>query len=382
MIECKDSIEFLKSKAEYEFDISFSDVPYALGSEVIIGKDGKPEYKKARDFLNKWDMPNGKYWEEWFKETYRTLKHGGYCIVYGMDRQLLMFKYYACLAGFLERQSLYWLYLSNFPKSTEMGKSIDKHFKADREVTHVRELPDMRNNKLMRASVDNDSQKLQHNYTAPSTDLAKKYDGYRTSMAPLKQTHETIMIFQKPYKTKSCLHDTIARENGDKTCTSGAINIPGTRIPSSTDSPELRIHTPDMPTRYPSQMFFDEEAEEFLNSELECKSSDMGYKCIKYDTELYIYNKKVGKVERHLGLQEGTNVHPTVKPIDLNYKILKLFKLPIEQKIIYPFAGVGSEVIGGIQAGFNQYEACEINQEYVDIGNARIAYWAAELIVE
>ena len=46
--------------------------------------------------------------------------------------------------------------------------------------------------------------------TLPQTDLAKKYDGYKYSVAPLKQTCETIMVFKKPNKTGSVLHDTLA----------------------------------------------------------------------------------------------------------------------------------------------------------------------------
>ena len=69
------------------------------------------------------------------------------------------------------------------------------------------------------------------------------------------------------------------------------------------------------------------------------------------------------------------NNHPTLKPINLNYKILKLFKTPNEQRICYPFAGSGSEIIGGLKADFQNWSACEINQDYVDIANARIAHY-------
>ena len=129
-----DSLEFLKSFNDYEFDINYSDPPYALGSEVIIREDGKVDYKKANDFMNKWEMPTGIYWEQWFKEAFRTLKHGGYCIMFGMDRQLLLFKYYAKLAGFEEHQSLYQYFISNFPKASDLSKMIDKNLGAEREV--------------------------------------------------------------------------------------------------------------------------------------------------------------------------------------------------------------------------------------------------------
>ena len=122
-----DSLEFLKQLKDYQADIVFADPPYALGSEVIIRQDGKVDYAKANDFMNKWEMPTGDYWEKWFIEAYRTLKHGGYLIMYGMDRQLLLFKYYASLAGFQEQQSIYWYYISNFPKATNLSLSIDKN---------------------------------------------------------------------------------------------------------------------------------------------------------------------------------------------------------------------------------------------------------------
>ena len=119
MIIKKDSLEFLKSCNDFEFDLIYTDPPYALGSEVIVRPDGKLDYKKATDFMNKWDMPTGDYWNDWFKEANRLLKYGGRVILFGMDRQTLIFKYYAVLNGFIETQSLYWYFISNFPKASD-----------------------------------------------------------------------------------------------------------------------------------------------------------------------------------------------------------------------------------------------------------------------
>jgi DNA modification methylase len=69
------------------------------------------------------------------------------------------------------------------------------------------------------------------------------------------------------------------------------------------------------------------------------------------------------------------NNHPTLKPIDLNAKILSLFKTPNEQKICYPFAGSGSEILGGLKANLQNWFACEINEDYVKIANARIKHY-------
>ena len=76
--------------------------------------------------MNKWEMPTGEFWEKWFKEAYRTLKYG-FLIMYGMDRQTLLFKYYASLSGFQEQQSIYWYFISTFPKATDLSKMIDKN---------------------------------------------------------------------------------------------------------------------------------------------------------------------------------------------------------------------------------------------------------------
>ena len=257
MIYCRDSLEHLKTLSDYSQDILYCDPPYALGSDVIIRKDGKVDYAKASDFMSKWEMPTGAYWEQWFIEAYRVLKHGGWLIMFGMDRQLLLFKYYAQLAEFQEQQSLYWYFISNFPKATDLSKMIEKNAgvepigieKADFGLANSGKGWNVVNNKLIMPELQ--------------TDLAKKYDGYKYSISPLKQTNETIMVFKKPTKTGSVLHDTLAYENGDETISVSAFNIDGNRVGVSgggwggaeskywgTDSKEIEE---EITGRYPAQ---------------------------------------------------------------------------------------------------------------------------------
>lgn len=442
-----DSLEYLKLFNDYQADILFCDPPYALGSEVIIRQDGKVDYKKASDFMNKWEMPTGDYWEKWFIEAYRTLKHGGYLIMYGMDRQLLLFKYYASLAGFQEQQSIYWYYISNFPKATDLSKQIDKNAGAEREIIGSRNngagntkgftIADERDEK---GSGFFKQEGTEIDITAPSTDLAKKYDGYKYSISPLKQTCETIMVFKKPNKTGSVLHDTLAMENGDDTITCSALNIDGNRVgydmndTNPATNPRYRFENGykipekgqksngtsnftsskndiNLDGRYPAQTFIDSKVAEKLDlqsgiskstnnrknkigtvtdsptsfgvANKEHEYNDIGgcskilHKCDyeKNDFDLFIYNPKVSKQERNKGLSVNENNHPTLKPIELNKKILKLFKTPNEQVIIYPFAGSGSEIIGGQKANFRNWFACEKNDNYTKIANARIKHF-------
>lgn len=467
MIIQKDSLEFLQEQKDFAFDINYSDPPYALGSEIYIRPDGKFDYKKATDFMNKWEMPTGEYWEKWFEESFRTLKHGGYCVMFGMDRQLPMFQYYAIKAGFQVRQSMYWFFIQNFPKSADLSLNLDKNAKAERTEVVGKGKAGKGMNKVKgfgNNTAKSDDFNKEWDVTAPKTDLAKKYEGYKYSISPLKQTVETIMVFQKPYKRGSCMRDTIAYENGDETCACFAWNIDGGRVPmSESDKDMLDAKSSKNPTnnyngkdhqkyvdfalniatapneqgRYPSQTFCDSGTAERLDEQsgiskgsdaprTRTKTSDsfgmpndntpeysdtggcskILHKCDYENGEmdLYVYVPKVSKSERSAGCEElddkhfqmrpfaeegsdmsvmknrmnsksGKNNHPTLKPISLSYRILTLFKTPNPQKIVYPFAGVQSEVIGGYKAGFTDYSGCELNAEYIDIGNARFEHW-------
>jgi site-specific DNA-methyltransferase (adenine-specific) len=390
---------------DHSIDIIVTDPPYALGSEVIICKDGKPDYRKATDFMNKWDMPTGVWWEKWYAEALRVLKHGGYCLMFGIDRQLLMFKYYAALAGFEERQSLYWYFTSNYPKSTDLGKMIDRQAGAVREVTGDHPMQHLNGRQPMTLSGKYKFSPL----SKPATDLAKKYNGYRYSISALKQTNETIMVFQKPYKTGSCLHDTLAYEHGDASCCCGAVNaaervgtgqitvrggtrgvINGQSIPRPTNA----VNAPHT-GRYPAQTFVDSGAADVLDRQsgvtvTKARERDTSpsnanptisfgkfYKCgeayddvcgasgilhtcdfEKGEYDIYYHCSKVGVTERCKGVS-----HPTIKPLKLMSHILRLFRTPNPQLLLDPFAGSGTTLLAAKELGY-AYIGVELSAEY------------------
>ena len=78
------------------------------------------------------------------------------------------------------------------------------------------------------------------------------------------------------------------------------------------------------------------------------------------------------------GRNGGTrNPHPTVKPIALTTYLARLI-LPPERdtprRILVPFAGTGSEIIGARLAGWDEAIGIELEPEYAAIAEARIRH--------
>jgi site-specific DNA-methyltransferase (adenine-specific) len=275
------------------------------------------------------------------------------------------------------------------------------------------------------------------------------------------------MVFKKPNKTGSVLHDTLEFENGDTTISVSALNIDDNRVGTEVrtqfsgkgsnynvymEYKQDNAHFEEVSGRYPAQTFVDEQVANRLDLQsgdliggvgranrndigggnisfqgigviTQNETKDIGgcskiLHKVKYEEnehDLFIYEPKVNEGERNNGLDkfesklsanlpmrsatldsdsvanDGSkthrttttkNNHPTLKPIDLNAKILKLFKTPNDQKICYPFAGSGSEILGGLQAGFSNWVACEINPDYVKIAEARIKHYTSSEYVQ
>lgn len=69
------------------------------------------------------------------------------------------------------------------------------------------------------------------------------------------------------------------------------------------------------------------------------------------------------------------NHHPTVKPLSLTKYLANLIKPPTGGRLLVPFSGSGSEMIGALQAGWEYVEGVELTEEYIPIAEARIKYW-------
>jgi site-specific DNA-methyltransferase (adenine-specific) len=83
----------------------------------------------------------------------------------------------------------------------------------------------------------------------------------------------------------------------------------------------------------------------------------------------FFYCPKAPKAER----QECD--HPTVKPIRLCQYLATLILPPAREsprKLLVPYSGSGSEIIGALQAGWDSVTGIEINASYVAQAKRRL----------
>jgi len=94
------------------------------------------------------------------------------------------------------------------------------------------------------------------------------------------------------------------------------------------------------------------------------KSSPIGFARITRDEW-----EQLGKRQRAQG-----NIHPTVKPFGILEYIAKLIMPPESRKLLVPFSGSGSEMIGAMRVGWHAVVGIDIISDYNDIATARIAH--------
>jgi site-specific DNA-methyltransferase (adenine-specific) len=92
----------------------------------------------------------------------------------------------------------------------------------------------------------------------------------------------------------------------------------------------------------------------------------------------FFYCAKVDTEERE-SWTTGNN-HPTLKPKDLNRYLAKMMLPPgADRRILVPYSGAGSEVIGAILGGWDEAVGIDDNSAYVEIAEQRCRRWLPEL---
>ena len=327
-----DCLEQLKRLDNNSIDSIVTDPPYGLS---FMGK--------------KWDydVPSVEVWEE----CLRVLKPGGHLLSFSSARTYHRMVVNVEDAGFEIRDQIMWVYGSGFPKSHNIGKSVDKLLGNKREV--VGKNPNHRESDALF--------ELGFQGGKGDGDITKgqsKWEGWGTALKP---AHEPIVLARKP------LANTVAKnvlEYG-----TGGINIDkskceGDRFPANFihDGSQLVLD------------LFPQQAQSFFYcAKTSKKERDAGLNCEeKSFVQFQTGNGASGKAS---SISEGRttaykNNHPTVKPIKLMTYLINLVTPP-GGAVLDPFMGSGSTGVAAIQDGYTFF-GCEMDKDYLDIAKHRI----------
>jgi site-specific DNA-methyltransferase (adenine-specific) len=85
------------------------------------------------------------------------------------------------------------------------------------------------------------------------------------------------------------------------------------------------------------------------------------------------------RMDREQVRNNPRNVHPTVKPLALARYLARLILPPIpDARMVTPFSGSGSEVIGALQAGWSHVDGIDSWDVAARISRARIEHWSSK----
>lgn len=283
--ECKKALKIMHDNG-IKVDSIVTDPPYELG---FMGKS--------------WDKTGIAYDKELWELCLSVIKPGGHLLAFAGSRT---YHRMACAiedAGFEIRDQIMWVYGQGFPKSLNVSKAIDKMAGAERDILGLSKYPPSYTICSITAGSSNGGVQGGYNYknefyiTAPSTEAAKRWDGWGSALKP---AHEPIVMARKPLSEKNIALNVL--EHG-----TGAINLDGCRV----TSPE------NHQGRFPANLIHDGSNEIFS------------------EFSRFFYSAKASKKDR------CGSKHPTVKPIALMRYLCRLIT-PKGGVVLDPFAGTGT----------------------------------------
>ena len=404
-----DCLEQLKRLPDNSIDSIITDPPAGIG---FMGK--------------KWDGDKGgkKQWIAWMEEVFievlRVLKPGAAGLVWALPRNSHWTGSALEDAGFEIRDVVQHVFGSGFPKSHNIGKSVDKKLGNDRDV--VGENPNARPNSHL--GKDTNSQWKVSPYD-PLTKGTSEWEGWGTGLKP---SSEFWWLIRKPLSEKTIVDNVLKWGVG-------GLNIDASRIGSESvpqknhkgnvwgekEKDYKNLNWTYKQGRFPSHLIHDgseEVLEEFAKAGVSKSSKSISNRKSYKDTGTsyimprvnnvneghndkgtparFFYCAKPSSREKNLGLDEfedkvikgrdegqderntpykkrtspQKNIHPTVKSIKLmNYLITMI--TPPNGIVLDPFMGSGSTGIAARLNG-NRFIGIDLEKEYIDIAEARI----------
>lgn len=383
----ENSVEILKveiSEGSYIFNGNNMDVLKSLPDNSIDSAVTDPPY--GISFMGKkwdYDVPTVEFW----KEVLRVLKPGGHVLSFSSARTYHRMTARIEDAGFEIRDQIMWIYGSGFPKSQNIGKSVDKVLGNQRKIMSVKP----NHKKGMNFKYENDNGGWLSNDVIVETKGDTKWEDWGTGLKP---AHEPIVVARKPLSEKTYAKNVL--KWGTSSLNIGDCRI-GEDIVKTIGFGKTGFVATDnfIPTshngRWPSNILFNHDAAEILD--LQSKNASRFFyiaKASKKDKEegLESFESKISEInsggigrkssvekrlsENGINAPKTKNIHPTVKPTELMQYLVRLVTPP-NGITIDPFFGSGSTGKACIREGF-KFIGIEQSKEYFDIAVARCEY--------
>ena len=214
-----DCLDILKMMIEDEVfvDSIVTDPPYHLNSIVErFGKDNSAPAQYGTDgafkrastgFMGKeWDGGDIAFRQETWELCLKVLKPGGHLLAFSASRNYHRMAVAIEDAGFEIRDQIMWLYGSGFPKSMNIGKTLDKKLGNERESlgTKIKKAGDMRSGNYDKGG-DYDDIELE------ITKGNSEWEGWGTALKP---AHEPLVLARKPLSEKSVVDNVLKHRTG------------------------------------------------------------------------------------------------------------------------------------------------------------------------
>lgn len=363
-----------------------------------------------------WDVVSAK---EWGEAMMPHLHPGALVLMFGGTRTWHKLASGMEDAGFEMWDTLMWLYGQGFPKGQDISKLIDKANGNERTVIGIKPGHEDFAGRTTRGHLDfkdgsegfdrpwmhdDEKRELYHMQTAPGSDLSAPWSGWKTTA--LKPAWEPILAFKKPLDGT---YAAVAVKYG-----SGALNVDGGRIRlQDGDDPRLggkgdwgtksaaknvyeggyageRVGSSEL-GRYPANLILDEESGVLPSRFFYCAKASAAERNAGLDSlpdkAFGMSNQAKAEIKRgtesfensELGVntvKKVKNHHPTVKPLSLTQYLATLLLPPssISRRLLVPFSGSGSEMIGALKAGWDEVVGIEREADYCQIAEARLIH--------
>ena len=398
--DCLEEVQKLVDKG-VQVDSIVTDPPYHLTSIVErFGKEGSAPAKdkdgafqrQSVGFMGKeWDGGDIAFRKETWELFMKVLKPGGHLLAFSGSRTYHRMAVAIEDAGFDIRDQIMWLYGSGFPKSLNLGKSVDKklgneRIKTGQTKTHSNKgMPQAEERTAIGAGAF--GQEVEEEITVGTSE----WEGWGTALKP---AHEPIVLARKALSENSIvanvlkhrtggIHIDACRVEGQKQTRDSNPVMNGGKYGQNQNAERKKI-SPDTKGRFPSNVMHNGLQEDWAryyycpktskvekNRGLEDlpikKTSSMSGRRDSHDMEGYsIDNDVTGRF-----VTEKQNVHPTVKPVKLMKYLCRLIT-PKGGTVLDPFMGSGSTGIAAKDEGF-EFIGIEREKEYFEIAERRVS---------